>query len=147
MGFQSRWARRSRRCRCDRAGRGQLEPAERAMMTRLLILALCLFAGFAPAQPASTQSRGFGWVDIYLDPHGKSLAAYQLEFIAPKNAATLVGIEGGQHPAFKEPPYYDPAALNHNRVILAAFSTDASVPTTRTHVARLHMQFLRATRD
>jgi len=117
------------------------------MMTRLLILALCLFAGFAPAQPASSRATGFGWVDIYLDPHGKSLAAYQLEFIAPNDAATLVGIEGGEHPAFKEPPYYDAAALNHNRVILAAFSTDSNVPSTRTRVARLHMQFQQAQRN
>jgi hypothetical protein len=81
-------------------------------------------------------------VDILVDPHGQSLAAYQLEFLADPSRVTLVGIEGGTHPAFKDPPYYDPMALSSNRVILAALNTAADVPNDKTRVARLHLRIL-----
>ena len=65
----------------------------------------------------------FRTVDIYVDSKQQSVAAYQLEWTTPGGDAKIVGIEGGENPAFKEPPYYDPKAIQHERVILAAFST------------------------
>src|SRR5262249_31529056 len=82
----------------------------------------------------------FRSVDIFVDPQGKPLAAYQIEFTGESESVKLVGIEGGAHAAFKEPPYYDPAALAHNRVILAALNAADDLPTGKTRVARLHLE-------
>jgi hypothetical protein len=82
----------------------------------------------------------FDFLDIYLDPHGTPLAAYQFELNVDPNAATIVGVEGGEHAAFKAAPYYDPAALTHNRIIIAAFNTGSDLPNTKTRVARLHLR-------
>ncbi len=51
----------------------------------------------------------------------------------------LVGVEGGESAAFAPAPYYDPSALMHDRVIVAAFSTGRDLPAGRTRVARLHL--------
>jgi len=98
-------------------------------------------------KPFASEVR-FQTVDVALDPKGQPLAAYQLEFVADPSARSgqaaarvkLVGVEGGDHAAFREPPYYDPAALSRHRVILAAFSTSADLPKSATRVARLHVQ-------
>ena len=42
--------------------------------------------------------------------------------------------------AFRAAPFYDPAALNQNRIVLAAYSTGEALPTSRTRVARVHVQ-------
>jgi hypothetical protein len=52
----------------------------------------------------------------------------------------LVGVEGGEHAAFKQPPYYDPKALAGQRIVIAAFDTGADLPRGRTRVARLMVQ-------
>jgi hypothetical protein len=52
----------------------------------------------------------------------------------------IVGVEGGEHPAFNDAPYYDPAALMNERIIIAAFNTGADLPTTRTRIATIHLQ-------
>jgi hypothetical protein len=81
-------------------------------------------------------------VDVYLDAKGTPLAAYQLEFTVTNVVAKIVGIEGGDHPAFHAPPFYDPKAMQHERVILAAFSTEAAekLPSGKTRVATIHLQ-------
>jgi hypothetical protein len=81
-------------------------------------------------------------VDIYVDAKDKPLAAYQLEFSITNGNARIVGIEGGEHRAFAEPPFYDPKAMQHERVIIAAFSTNAAgeLPSGRTRVATIHLQ-------
>lgn len=87
----------------------------------------------------STQPR-FSYVDIFIDSHDKSLGAYQFELKTASGQMTVVGIEGAAAGPFaKMPPYYDPAALGHDRVIIAAFSTDAGLPVGRTRVARIHV--------
>jgi hypothetical protein len=104
---------------------------------------LLVLVSFASAQIRSDTSKPavrFSTVDVLIDPHGLDLAAYQLEFLADPNRVTLVGIEGGQHPAFKAPPYYDPKALAGNRVILAALNAGTDLPKSNTRVARLHLQ-------
>lgn len=92
------------------------------------------------AADAGTQAAPrFAWVDISIDSGSAALAAYQLELSSDAGKFQIVGIEGGDHAAFREPPYYDPAALKAGRVILAAFSTDDALPTGSTRVARVHV--------
>jgi len=90
-----------------------------------------------PQSPAASAPANFQTVDVYVDPHGKPLAAYQIELHT--GAAEIVGVEGGQSPAFKAAPYYDPAALSHHRVIIAAFSLAKDLPSGKSRVARLHV--------
>ncbi|MEW6306002.1 MAG: hypothetical protein AB1705_21205, partial [Verrucomicrobiota bacterium] len=70
------------------------------------------------------------------------LAAYQLEVVVERGQAKIAGIEGGESGAFKQPPYYDPKAMQQERVILAAFNTAGAeqLPTGRTRVATIHVQ-------
>lgn len=78
-------------------------------------------------------------IDIYIDSSADKLAAYQFELSASDGNLTIVGIEGGRHSAFANPPYYDPAALKGGRIIIAAFSTDSQLPTGKTKVATVHL--------
>jgi hypothetical protein len=101
-------------------------------------------AGGAFAQPTATNTAAvrFRAVDIFVDSKDIPLAAYQLEFTATNGTVKIVGIEGGAHPAFAQPPFYDPKAMQHERVILAAFSTAAAdkLPKGKTRVATIHLQ-------
>jgi hypothetical protein len=117
---------------------------------RFTVIALCLgvllfgqTAGLLAQQPALEEGRSrFGAVDIYVDSGSTPLAAYQLEFAATNGVAKIVGIEGGEHAAFRQPPFYDPKAIQHERVVLAGFSTAdaAGLPTGKTRVATVHYQ-------
>jgi hypothetical protein len=51
-------------------------------------------------------------------------------------------IEGGEPEAFRQPPVYDPKAMQHDRVIIASFSTAATstLPMGKTRVATIHIQ-------
>jgi hypothetical protein len=107
------------------------------------ILVLGLAAQSFAQQPADEEGRpGFRAIDIYLDPQGAPLAAYQLEFAGTNGVAKIVGIEGGETAAFREPPFYDPKAMQQDRVIIAAFSTNPStqLPSGKTRVATIHFQ-------
>jgi hypothetical protein len=94
------------------------------------------------SQPGAEPRSPFRVLDVYVDSGASSLAAYQFEFnTTQKNTGELklVGIEGGESTAFKEPPRYDPRALAMPgpRVIVAAFNTGKDLPTGKTRVARL----------
>ena len=113
------------------------------MKTWLTILCFGLAAGLLAQEPATEEGRSrFRAVDIYMDSGSTPLAAYQLEFTATNGVAKIVGIEGGEHPAFRQPPFYDPTAIQHERVIIASFSTAAAtdLPTGKTRVATIHYQ-------
>jgi hypothetical protein len=114
----------------------------------LLAILFGLVCGRACAQQTVTNDLAvrFTAVDIYVDSSNKPLAAYQLEFSVTNGNAKIVGIEGGDHPAFAEPPYYDPLAMQHERVIIAAFSTNAvgNLPNGKTRVATIHLQISRS---
>ncbi|MBN2131877.1 MAG: hypothetical protein JW741_20420 [Sedimentisphaerales bacterium] len=98
----------------------------------------------APAAvPAKPRVR-FAPVHIYLDSGRKPLAAYQFELRATTGKIKIVGVEGGEHAAFKEAPYYDPAALAKDRIIIAAFNTGRDLPKGRTRIATVHLQILGA---
>ena len=84
--------------------------------------------------------RRFEAIDVFVDSGNQKLAAWQLEVKSTANDVQIVGIEGGEHPAFAEPPYYDKRAMNSNRVIIAAFSTGDNLPSGRSRVARIHVQ-------
>lgn len=92
------------------------------------------------SQSATAPSVRFATVDIYVDSGDQPLAAYQCELTAEQNGVKIVGIEGGEHAAFRDPPYYDPAALMNRRVILAAFNTGADLPKGKSRVARVHVR-------
>jgi len=84
----------------------------------------------------------FAPLHIYLDSGNKSLAAYQFELKAAAGQIKIVGVEGGQHAAFKEAPYYDPAALAKDHIIIAAFNTGSELPKGRTRIATIHLQII-----
>lgn len=84
----------------------------------------------------------FAPLHIYLDSGNKSLAAYQFELKAAAGQIKIVGVEGGQHKAFAEPPYYDKAALANDRIIIAAFNTGSELPKGRTLIATIHLQII-----
>ncbi len=109
----------------------------------LTLLVFGLATGLLAQQLAAEEGRSrFCAVDIYVDAGSTPLAAYQLEFAATNGVAKIVGIEGGEHPAFRQPPFYDPGAIQHERVILASFSTAAAtdLPTGKTRIATIHYQ-------
>ena len=89
---------------------------------------------------AAADAVRFEAIDVFVDSRDQPLAAWQLELSCTDGGVLISGIEGGEHPAFREPPYYDPRAVNNNRVILGAFSTQDSLPKGRSRVARVHVQ-------
>lgn len=118
-------------------------------MNRIACILLCAAASLlaGPARPnpdipatnsgAPASDARFAWVDVYVDPGGRPLAAYQFELKARGAGVTLVGVEGGDPGAYAEPPFYDPRANLHDRIVIAAFNTGDDLPRTRTRVARV----------
>ncbi len=109
-------------------------------MPTLLLTALLATAAFAQRDDDAAPAVRFEYIDVYVDSGTAPLAAYQFELTDSVGSIKIVGIEGGAHDAFAAPPYYDPKALKNNRVIIAAFSTAADLPTGRTRVATVHVQ-------
>ncbi len=106
----------------------------------LLLTALLATAAFAQRGDDAPQAVRFEFIDVYVDSGDTPLAAYQFEFTDSAGSIKIVGIEGGEHEAFAKPPYYDPKALKNNRVIIAALSTAADLPTGKARVATVHVQ-------
>lgn len=108
----------------------------------LTILICALAALLFAQQPVEEPLVRFRAVDIYVDSANTPLAAYQLEFTVTNGVAKIVGIEGGAPLAFHEPPFYDPKAIQEERVIIAAFSTERPehLPNGKTRVATIHLQ-------
>jgi len=105
----------------------------------ILLLASVATALAQDNQP--TSALRFRAVDVFVDSTNKPLAAYQLEF-TESAGAKIVGIEGGEHATFKEAPFYDAKAMQHERVIIGAFSTAKAdkLPVGKTRVATIHLQ-------
>ena len=125
-----------------RANRWQFEWLRTAVCAALIVLPLLgnAMRSQVHAQPLDSDETRFETYDVRIDPKGRALAAYQIEVYDASGAARIVGIEGGAHPAFAEPPYFDPAAMQHDRVILAAFQVSGAVPEVETRVATLHVE-------
>ena len=112
---------------------------------RLLVgAALLLSIGLLrSAEPVATSNDvRFEAIHVYVDSGTKRLAAYQISIKARSGNVKIIGIEGGSHEAFSEPPYYDPKAIQKDHVILAAFSLkpDRELPSGETRVATIHYQ-------
>ena len=108
-----------------------------------IVFSFVLAASLHAGEPVDEEGRTrFCAVDIVADSGSTPLAAYQVEIVLTNMPARIVGIEGGEHPAFSSPPAYDPAAIQQERVILAAFSTRApsDLPAGQTRVATLHFE-------
>jgi len=104
-----------------------------------MLAALARAQGQKP-DAAPAESVRFEAVHVYVDSKDQPLAAYQFELVDKSRTIKIVGIEGGEHAAFKQPPYYDPAALMNKRVIIAAFNTGRDLPRGKTRVATIHVQ-------
>jgi hypothetical protein len=107
-------------------------------------LILCMLAGAIDPAPTSATTLGptssqFGTVDLFVDSAKQQLGAWEMEFKATTGQIEIVGIERGDNPDFRDPPYYDPAALRSNRVIVGSFNTTNDLPAGKTRVARLHL--------
>ena len=116
-------------------------------LTPIILAGICFIVPVLAQQSEqdySTAQPGvrFAPLHIYLDSGKSSLAAYQFEVKAAAGQIKIVGVEGGQHVAFKEAPYYDPAALAKDRIIIAAFSTGDNLPKGRTRIATIHLQII-----
>lgn len=108
-------------------------------------LRLCVLALFY-ALRLCAQPIHFTAFDIFVDSGNVPLAAYQLEFSGPAAQVRITGIEGGEHEAYKTPPFYDPRAIQQERVILAAFNPapERKLPSGKTRVATIHLQYFGA---
>ena len=85
----------------------------------------------------------FSTLELWLDTGDRPLAAYQLEIEAVAGDVRIVGLEGAEPGSvFADPPYYDPAAMQNERIIIADFSTAApeDLPAGRFRIATLHLQ-------
>jgi hypothetical protein len=123
-------------------------------ITSIILTSICVMVPVLAQQPGqpqglltedySTPQPGVRFAPLYIhiDSGSKSLAAYQFELKATAGQVKIVGVEGGSPEAFKEAPYYDPAALQDNRIIIAAFSTAGNLPKGRTRVATIHLQII-----
>ena len=113
-----------------------------------ILLALPLFAQDPAAESEAAAGKNsvcFSSLYITLDPQGHDLAAYQLELQTTRGQVKIVGLEGSNHPAYLQPPYYDARALMQDRIIIAAFSTDTELPSSACCVTTLHLQILGTT--
>jgi len=114
-------------------------------ITSIILTSICVIVPVLAQQSEqdySTAQSGvrFAPLHIFIDSGKISLAAYQFELKATAGQIEIVGVEGGRHKAFKEAPYYDPAALAKNRIIIAAFNTGSDLPKGRTQIATIHLQ-------
>jgi hypothetical protein len=143
--FICRWNPRQSVCEAAVEGQGESSPValRRVGSWRALLFLFCVVvAPVFAEQPIGEERGSFRAVDIYVDSKQVPLAAYQLKFSVTNANAKIVGIEGGEHPAFREPPLYDPTAVQHERVIIASFNTAPKdeLPKGKTRVATIHLQ-------
>jgi hypothetical protein len=111
----------------------------RGLRTLTLLAAVLGLMAMRPQEPAPTHPPRFVAQDVFVDTGDHELAAWQIWFRVAGKGARIVGVEGGEHPAFTDAPYYDPEALQGGRIIVAAFSTETDLPSGRTRVARIHL--------
>jgi hypothetical protein len=69
---------------------------------------------------------------VYIDSGNRALAAYQFELKTTKGQIKIVGLENGEAPA----------ALAHDKIIIAAFNTGNNLPTGSTRVVSLQLQII-----
>ncbi|MBC8217680.1 MAG: hypothetical protein H8E73_04390, partial [Planctomycetes bacterium] len=109
-------------------------------ITAIILTSVCVMAPVVAQQSehddmAAEAGVRFAPLHIYLDSGDRSLAALQFELEATTGQIEIVGVEGGKHKPFYEAPYYDPAALAPDPIIIAAFHTGQHLPKRRTRLA------------
>jgi len=112
------------------------------LLTSASVMVPVLAQQSAQEHPDSDPQVRFAPLHVYIDPGSRPLAAFQFELKTTAGQIEIVGVEGGEHKAFKEAPYYDPAALAQNRIIIAAFNTGSELPKKRTRIATIHLQII-----
>ncbi len=113
----------------------------------IILLSLCVIVPVLarqsdPEYPDDQPKVRFAPLHVFIDPASKSLAAFQFELKTISGQIKIVGVEGSAHAAFNEAPYYDPAALANDRIIIAAFNTASDLPETRLRIATIHLQII-----
>jgi len=88
-------------------------------------------------RPRKIHGNRFVAVDVYVEAGDRKLAAWQIE-INTDDRAAIVGVEGGAGDAYRDPPTYDPKALQGGKLVLAALTTGPA-PSGRVRVARIHV--------
>lgn len=96
-----------------------------------LLANACVETHFLPVHFPFHEAIRFCVVDLYVDSGSTPLGAWQIEVTC---GAKIVGIEGETRP-----PYYDPAALEGGRIVLADYLQGEEAVAGRRRVARLHM--------
>jgi hypothetical protein len=116
----------------------------RIIVSSILVLLFLSLLGTAQENRDATakDTVRFAPLQVTIDPAGQPMAAYQFELKAVRGQVRIVGIEGGEHPAFSAAPFYDPAALAQDRIIIAAYNTGDNLPSTKSRVATIHLQIL-----
>ena len=106
-------------------------------MKYFLGLALACLSLLVPSAAAE-----FAVYDVFLEPHGEPIAAYQLKIWDQNSAVKILSVEGGEHKSYRKPPFFDPKAIQKNVIKLAAFATDPpdALPNRKTRVATLHVE-------
>ena len=112
------------------------------ILTSVSVMVPVLARQSSQDDPSDGPKTRFSPLHIDIDSGRRSLAAYQFELKTAAGRIEIVGVEGGQHKAFKEAPYYDPAALAKDRIIIAAFNTGRDLPKERTRIATVHLQII-----
>ena len=114
------------------------------MLTISLILFTVITAMAGEGMPEGREPDiRFESAEIFVDSGGEALAAYQVEIRYDRQRVKIIGLEGGETRAFREPPFYDPKGMAGGRIIVAAFTTDDSkAPERKSRVARLHLQVI-----
>ena len=104
-----------------------VQDAKRSFMLTVILALLSGMSGLSSFAQAIqiTNALRFRAVDVFVNSKDKPLAAYQLEFTASAGVK-IVGIEGGEHAAFKEAPFHDPKAIQQERVIIGAVQHSVS---------------------
>jgi len=115
----------------------------------IFALALWWVGSMAAQGPGPLQSDGtagvatrFTILDVVIDTGAERLAAYQVETWSTEDGARIVGVEGGQAGPFHNAPYFDPVAIQRDRVILGAYSLEKAdlLPGGLVRVATIHCQ-------
>lgn len=101
---------------------------------------LGLVAASFVVAPAERGVPAFVACEIYIDSGDRPVGAYQLEIVADRAGAKIVGVEGGDHEQFRGAPFYDPAALNGGRIVIGSLSLaeGPDLPRGEFRAARVH---------
>jgi hypothetical protein len=112
------------------------------LMILLLLPMMPVFHGTEAADADSPEAVRFFPVEVWGDAGTNRLAAYQVSLECVSEEVMIIGIEGGSHPAFEDPPSYDPRAIQGNRLIAAKFSLkqESELPTGMIRLFTVHLQ-------